>query len=348
VESPDHVCCRYRVRAFAPALAASGIDLEIEGLARGSLARLRQLRSAGRAQVVLIQRKLLPAWQVGLLRKRARRLVFDFDDAVLYRDSYDPRGPLDRRRGARFARLMPACDAVIAGNDFLADCARAAGAVPANVRVIPTCVEPARYGPRASGRADGLEMVWIGSSSTLHGLERQRDLFRRLGREVPGLRLRMICDRFVEFEGLPVVPVAWDERTEAEELARGDVGISWIPDDRWSRGKCGLKVLQFQAAGLPVVANPVGVHPRMIEPGVSGFLAETADDWAAAMRTLAADPALRAEMGRAARAGVEANYSVSAWSGAFAAALLGHEPGAGPHRAPAASSALRRPAEGPS
>jgi glycosyltransferase involved in cell wall biosynthesis len=352
VESPEHVCCRYRIRAFAPALEAAGIGLEVQGLARGALARLRQIRAVEGAEVVLVQRKLLPAWQIGMVRKRARRLVFDFDDAILYRDSYDRRGPFDRKRGARFARSMALSDLVIAGNDFLAECARAAGARASAVRVIPTCVEESLYRPRqdASASLDHLEMVWIGSSSTLNGLESQRSLFERLGREVPGLRLRMICDRFLEFSSLPVVPVEWRESTEAEELRRGDVGISWVPDDRWSRGKCGLKVLQFQAAGLPVVANPVGVHTRMIEPGTSGFLAETADDWVAALRALAADPSLRSEMGRAARANQEANYSVRAWSGAFVAALLGQTTGPGPHlghggRVPGQISA--NPAEGP-
>ena len=268
-----------------------------------------------------------------MIRKRVKRLIFDFDDAILYRDSYDRRGPFDRKRGARFARAMAVSDVVVAGNDFLAECARTAGAGASVVRVIPTCVEESAYRARrvGSGRSDRLEMVWIGSSSTLNGLERRRRLFERLGREVPGLRFRMICDRFLEFDSLPVVPVGWDERTEAEELGRGDVGISWVPDDRWSRGKCGLKVLQFQAAGLPVVANPVGVHTRMIEQGVSGFLAETDDDWVAAIRALAADSALRAEMGRAARANLEANFSVRAWSGAFVAAVIGQGVSPEPH-----------------
>ena len=96
---------------------------------------------------------------------------------------------------------------------------------------------------------------------------------------------------------MPVVAVPWTEATEADVLAAGDVGISWVPDDLWSRGKCGLKVLQYQAAGLPVLANPVGVHPEMIAPGVSGFLAATADDWVEAVRALADDPPLRHRMG---------------------------------------------------
>ena len=134
----------------------------------------------------------------------------------------------------------------------------------------------------------------------------RRPLWDLLAREVPGLRLRLIGDRFPDFGPLPVVEVPWSEATEAAEIARGDVGISWVPDDLWSRGKCGLKVLQYQAAGLPVVTNPVGVHPKMVVPGVNGFLPTTDGAWAEAIRTLAAQPALRDRMGRAARASVEA------------------------------------------
>jgi hypothetical protein len=122
---------------------------------------------------------------------------------------------------------------------------------------------------------------------------------------------------------MPVVRVPWAEAREAEDLAAGDVGISWIPDDLWSRGKCGLKVLQYQASGLPVVANRVGVHPEMIDQGRTGLLADTPEEWLAAVRTLAGDAALRRRMGEAARAQVGARYSVARWQGSFVAAATG-------------------------
>ena len=106
VESPDHVCCRYRIRAFAPALEQAGWSLTCEGSSAASCRRTFQLRRAARFDAVILQRKLLPAWQLRILRRAARRLVFDFDDAVLFRDSNDPRGPDDRRRRRRFAAMM--------------------------------------------------------------------------------------------------------------------------------------------------------------------------------------------------------------------------------------------------
>lgn len=324
VEARNHVCCRYRIRAFEGTLAESGWSLAIEPLETGLLRRLVQIGRVAEYDAVIVQRKLLPAWQLRELRRRAKRLIFDFDDAVLYRDSYDRRGPRHRRRSDRFKHTVRAADVVIAGNSFLAECALRAGATFDQIRVIPTCIDTGQAlpspGPR---RADGIDLVWIGSSSTLAGLDRQRPLWERLGREVPGLRLRMICDQFLRFESLPVVEIPWSEATEAAEVAEADVGISWIPDDLWSRGKCGLKVLQYQAAGLPVVANPVGVHPEIIRPGVDGLLPSTDDEWVEAIRRLAGDRELRLRMGIAARSSLEANFSVDSWAPAFASAVAG-------------------------
>ncbi|MGO9599838.1 MAG: glycosyltransferase family 4 protein [Isosphaeraceae bacterium] len=328
VDSPDHVCCRYRIRAFEPALARAGWSLSYEPLQRNPFSRLPQLAGARHHDAVILQRRLLPQWELRILRKHARYLVFDFDDAVLLRDSYDRRGPRSPRRENRFGAVVRIADAVIAGNDFLADCATRAGAQASRVCTIPTCVEPALYPEASPHRAVGhassyVDLVWIGSSSTLKGLEQEQPLWNRLGREIPGLRLRLICDRFPKFETLPIVPVPWAREWEAHDLAAGQIGISYLPDDLWSRGKCGLKVLQYQAARLPVVANPVGTQAEMIDPGRTGFLPVTADQWVEAVRTLASDPELRQRMGRLARQHVESAFSVETWSEAFVAAISG-------------------------
>lgn len=341
VESPEHVCCRYRVGAFAPALARAGVGLELLGLSgRGAGGRWEAWKAAKGADVVLLQRKLLPTWQVALLRSRARRLIFDFDDAVIYRDSNDPRGPHCRRRSARFAATVRAADVVLAGNRFLADLAIEAGAAAKKVEVLPTCVRtnvPIRIAPGPAGR---LVLAWIGSSSTLKGLERERSLWEQVGRELPGVVLRVVCDRFPDFGPLPIERIPWSEAAEGEALATADAGISHIPDDLWSRGKCGLKLLQYQAAALPVVANPVGVHPEMIVPGVSGFLPTNPMAWLATLRVLRDDPALRHRMGVAGRASVKQNYSIAAGSPTFVRALA---PGAASpsHEVPPAPRGLK-------
>jgi glycosyltransferase involved in cell wall biosynthesis len=324
VEGPGHVCCRYRVTAFQPHLQRAGYTLEPRTLPARWWQRVRLFRDLAGANVIL-QRRLLPAWQLPLLRRAVRRLVFDLDDAVFLRDSYAPRGLHDPRRLRRFAATVRSCDAVAAGNTFLhSQASRWAAGRP--VHVIPTCVDPHRYtvaehleGERAT------RLVWVGSSSTLHGLEEIRPLLEDMGRRLPNLELKLVCDRFLTFRYLGVVPCPWTEEGEAAALAAADIGISWMPDDLWSRGKCGLKVLQYLAAGLPVVANPVGVHVEMVRHGETGFLAETPAQWVEAVGRLAHDPALRRRMGQAGRRLVESGYSVAAGAARWRVLMEGLE-----------------------
>ncbi len=320
VESPQHVCCRYRLAAFRPLLESYGYTLELRKLPRRWWSRLlfyRQLHG----QNVILQRKLLPSWELAHLRRQVRRFVFDFDDAVFLRDSFATKGLHDGRRLRRFATTVRACDAVSAGNSFLA-AAATRHTDAARVRVIPTCVDPDHYPIVSSKPQSGtVDMVWVGSSSTLQGLEKIAPLLEELGRTLPNLRLKLICDRFPRFQHLKVVPCQWTAATEAAELGIADIGISWIPDDLWSRGKCGLKVLQYMAAGLPVVANPVGVHPEMVQHGETGFLADTPAAWTAAIRALAADPSLRRRFGDAGRRRLESLYGVRAGANAWLAVL---------------------------
>ncbi len=321
IESPDHVCFRYRIEAFSAALLRDGWQVEALPLAKTSWRRCAQLRRAATVDAVILQRKLLPLWQLRVLRKAARTLIYDFDDAMFHRDSYHPKGTESWQRLAHFWATIYAADMVTAGNAFLRE--QAAAFVPAErVHYFPTCVEPERYPTARHLRQGGAaRLVWIGQRSTLPSLYEAQGRLAAAAEKLPGLQLRVISDVFPDLPGIAVAPRRWSAESEAAELADADIGVSWLPDDPWSRGKCGLKVLQFMAAGLPVVANPVGVHCQMVVPGETGFLARTPAEWAEAIALLAGDPALRARLGEAARRRVEQEYSVARWSGEFVAWL---------------------------
>jgi len=320
VESPDHVCCRYRLAAFRPRLEALGHTLELRSLPTTLGGRFQIGRDIPRGTTVIVQRKLLPVWQLFLLRRRVDRLLYDFDDAVWSRDSYASRSLYSGRRLHRFRAMMHACDGVIAGNAFLA--AQAAHWLPARaVHIIPTCVDESRYPVAEPSRVGpDVQLVWVGSSSTLQGLEMAREWWDAIGEQV-GVSMKVICDRFPTFQHMQINQCDWHPEREFTDLATGDIGVSWIPDDVWSRGKCGLKVLQYMAAGLPVVANPVGVHREMIVDGVTGFWATTPAEWVEAIRVLAHDPDLRQRMGQAGRSRMEAIYSVRAGAAQWAMLL---------------------------
>jgi glycosyltransferase involved in cell wall biosynthesis len=185
---------------------------------------------------------------------------------------------------------------------------------------MPTCVDPELY-PLARHRRRGTDtkLVWIGQHSTLPCLYYAEHLLAAIANSLPGIELRVICNQFPQLQGVRVVPRQWSAATEAAEVADADIGISWLPDDPWSLGKCGLKVLQYMAAGLPVIANPVGMNREMVIDGQTGYLVETRAQWTAAVRRLSADPSLRADLGEAGRRLVEKQFSVSRWAPEFAA-----------------------------
>jgi glycosyltransferase involved in cell wall biosynthesis len=311
IEAPGHVSARYRIAAFVPALRNVGCSLTFAVIPRSALNRLLLFSKLRAFDAVLLQRRLLPGYQLKYLRLNARRLIFDFDDLVFCHDSYDPRGIVSVQRERQFRMLMSAADEVIAGSSFLRESAVTNGAKENAVHVIPTSVDPSKYPPADHRSKEILDLVWIGSSSTLKGLERCRELFENLADRFSTIRLRLICDRFPDFTRPPIVSIPWNEATEAAELAAGDIGISCVPDDLWSKGKCGLKILQYYAASLPVIANSVGVHTEMIRSGITGMLADTDEQWLEAI-CLLSQPEVRRRMGKVAREYVQQQYSVDA------------------------------------
>lgn len=319
VPDHEHVSTRYRIAQYAGHLERVGLPLVIEPLASATVHRVRQLSRRRSDQIVLLQRKLLPVWQLGLLRQAASRLVYDFDDAVYQRDSFHPRGPYSLTRAVRFAATVTLVDMVIAGNSYLAD---AAGACTAKgkIRVVPTAINPARYAPAHHADQRPTRLVWIGSSSTLRSLEEGRSQLESIGRAIPGMLLRVVCDRFPDFDHLQVEPNPWSAATETDALRGADIGISVLSDSAWSRGKCGLKVLQYMAAGLPVVASPVGIHADLVGAG-QGFLPTTTEGWVEHVRDLARDPALRAQMGREGRERLSRHFHVDTWGPVLAEQL---------------------------
>jgi glycosyltransferase involved in cell wall biosynthesis len=329
-ERLDDPCYRYRLEVFLPALAERGINVETVRLRRGMVERTRQLVAAGGADVVILQRKLLSVVQIGMLRSVARRIVFDLDDALFHRDR-DQQGRFVRwKLATRFWATMRATDLVIVGNDYLRQQAESY-VDPARVQVVPTCVDPGRY-PLARHDAVGADvrLAWIGQACTLQGMSGAGECLSAAGQRLTGLTMRLVCDTRIDVENLNVELCPWSVATEAADLAAADIGVSWLADIPFNRGKCGLKVLQYMAAGLPVVANPIGVTPQLVIHGETGYLASTPDEWAEAIARLAANPALRRQMGAAGRKIVEERYSIEAWSPRFAELI--HDVAAGDKR----------------
>ncbi len=301
----DASSTRYRALQFFPLWRAAGFEPSHVTASGGLRATLDMLRQARRADVVIVLRKTFPAALLWLLRRVSHRLVFDFDDAIFCNTDGTP----SRTRMARFAAMARTCDHVFAGNAFLAG--NAAAFNPA-VTLVPTCVDAARYRVEADKPADSLDLVWIGSHSTRKYLAEAMLWLKVAADAVPGLRLKIIADFDLPGCGVTTLPIVWRADSEARELASSHIGIAPMRDDDWSRGKCALKVLQYMAAGLPVVSSKAGANAEVIVDGETGFLVSTTAEWAARIAQLAGDGELRRRLGEAGRRLVETDYSIEA------------------------------------
>ena len=297
---PSTASTRYRTSLLLPVLREHGIQVDCRQAKSGLLASLRSARGLEDYDVVIVQKRLFSGPTLRRVRSRARRLVYDFDDAVYLRRDGD--SPTRRRR---FSAMVKAADLPIAGNAFLAQAARRAGA--RRVEILPTALDPDRYRTREHGASATLS--WIGGGGNLPYLESIMPALEQAASIDSRLRLRVICDRFPGSCALSLEKWAWSERTEAQDLAGSDIGLAPLPDEPWTRGKCGLKILQYMAAGLPVVASPVGVQADIVEDGRTGVLASSPEEWTRAVLELAADPEKRQRFGQAGRAKVERAYS---------------------------------------
>lgn len=244
-----------------------------------------------------------------LLAKRIP-IVFDFDDAIFVSYRSPTNGYLSYLKFAGKAKTICRISShVMVGNPYLADYARQYND---NVTVIPTTIDTEKYAIKNRSNSATVPVIgWTGSFSTVQHLDTLRGVLEKLAR-TERFRLRVIGTPRYEIEGVEVEALPWRSETEIEDLEPIDVGIMPLPDDLWSKGKCGLKALQFMALGIPVVCSPVGVNTVIIQDGQNGFVPATEDEWLERLRDLLRSVELRNRIGLAGRATVEQTYSAKA------------------------------------
>lgn len=305
IQGKDAVASRYRALSYVPFLERAGWTVDVERYASSPLGRLRQIRKAHASDVVFVQKKRMPAWQLAWMKRKGAKLVFDIDDAVMYRSSrHDDKGSSTRQR--KFDTSIRAADLVSAGNPYLASiiAERNPSVV---IQPLPFAIE--KYPPRTSYALDNeIVLGWIGSHKSLPFLQNLAPVFQKLAKRHPGLRLKVVCNEFPKIEGVQVIEKPWREADEGRDVQSFDIGLAPLPDDIWARGKCGTKLLQYFCAAVPSVASPVGVHTEMIGDGARGLLAANHQEWEDAIERLIQDEALRAKFGRTGRNYAEQNH----------------------------------------
>lgn len=333
---------RYRSYQYIPYLEDNGIHCTVQpffdarylqsfyqskkknlfSYAASIVRRLKILLTIKKYDLLVIEKELIPYFPA-ILERTIRLLgipfLVDYDDALFHRYDNHPNAIIRFLLGRKIAEVMRQADAVVAGNPYLADYACQSGA--RTVHQLPTVIDLIKYPLKTLiSRSTDFTIGWIGSPTTTMHLESIAPVLTALGKN-GGIRLLLIGARQIQIPGIITEVVPWTDETEVSLMDQFDVGIMPLPDEPWERGKCGFKLIQYMACGLPVVASSVGVNNKIVRHGENGFLASTAEEWEAALMLLLEDPELCQRMGINGRAQVESEYSLQVQAPRYAKIL---------------------------
>jgi glycosyltransferase involved in cell wall biosynthesis len=324
---------RQRLLQYRENLAQYGIEIEFSPLLtndylarrfRGTavsarsilsryVSRLRRLLEMRNFDLIWVHCEVFP-YIIGAAERivfaSGKPVIYDYDDAIFHQ--YDTHAnPFVRfLLGRKLEPLLRGSALCVCGNAYLKQ--YAARFCP-RTEIVPTVVDATRYVPRRHARSgQRITIGWIGSPSTWPHVKPYVPLLSQLAAELD-LSIRVIgaeptglADPRFEF-------LSWSEEAEIEAIQGMDIGIMPVPDKPWERGKCGYKLIQYMACGLPVIASPVGVNAQIVEHGVNGILARDEEEWEDAIRQLAASKELRVSMGHAGRERAVKEYSLQVY-----------------------------------
>lgn len=312
---------RFRWLELRSALASRQIDIEIQSfwsekpkptniflILKGLIGQIgAAIFKAPHYDMVIVHREAIPfgpPFVEWILSFRSKKLCFDFDDAVWLSSGGLIKGFL--KCAWKTHLICGWSDIVFAGNSFLASFAQK---FCSSTIVVPTTVDLNRYVKLPHQKQSPSVVIgWTGTSTTLIYWESLLPLLRQIAAEYD-VRFLIICDVEPRVELNNLEYRRWNQSTEMQDLSCMDIGIMPLPDDEWTRGKCGFKAIQYMALGIPTIASGVGANLDIIENRKSGLLAHTSEDWLKGLGQLIQEPEMRALYGAAGYQRVRSFYS---------------------------------------
>jgi glycosyltransferase involved in cell wall biosynthesis len=252
-----------------------------------------------------------PVFEWYLAKILRKPIIYDFDDAI-----WIPNTSAQNRLAGFFKAFWKVAficrwsTAISAGNKYLAEFAKNKSA--AKITIMPTVVDTVnQYNSIKQQRSGKVTVGWTGSHSTLKYLDLIIPVLQRLQMEFDFTFL-VIADKNPDLPLTNVLYLPWNAATEIIDLVKIDIGVMPLTEDLWAEGKCGFKLIQYLASGIPAVAQPVGVNKEIIEHGINGFICSAPDEWYSNLKKLIEDIELRKTLGEQGRLKIVKEYSITA------------------------------------
>jgi glycosyltransferase involved in cell wall biosynthesis len=287
---------------------------KISILIRSFFKRRKDVRAAAQYDLIFVQREAFMTGSTYFEKKLSRsgtKMIFDFDDSIWILDTSNANKKWEfLKDGEKTSRIIALSDMVFAGNQYLAGYA---ARFNKNVKIVPTTIDTNEYKriiPEV--KKDTVCIGWSGSITTIKHFEYAIPFLLRIKQKYGDkVSVKVIGDSSYVHEALQIKGIGWIKQDEVKELSEIDIGIMPLPDDEWTKGKCGLKGLQYMALEIPTIMSPVGVNTGIISDGKNGYLADNEDEWVDKISKLVDSAELRQQIGREGRNTVESQYSVS-------------------------------------
>lgn len=301
----DSPSTRFRVLQYVPHLSKRSFDLTVEEIPQKVSSRLKLFDSLSSYDIVLLQRKLFQWWTLWYIRKKSKVLIYDFDDAVLFRDSNAP-GFHSPSGFKRFKYTLKHTDLVISGNEYLR---KLALPFAKKVFVIPTGIDTQVYTqkPLHNNRLP-FTIGWIGSKPNLIYLKQLIEPLNKLYAMTKYFRLKIVCDDFIDGFECSVEKKLWKKDDEVKDIQSFDIGVFPLLEDKWTRGKCALKLLQYMSCGVASVSSTTDVTSHIVRDGINGHLASTASEWLKKLKLLIQNSEKRRSIGMEGRKSLDGSF----------------------------------------
>jgi glycosyltransferase involved in cell wall biosynthesis len=255
--------------------------------------------------ILYLQKRIFPQWILKLITRVNDHILYDFDDAIHLQDS----------RIEQFHGVLRTAKLVVVGNKYLSEYAKKFNQ---SIVEIPTVVDTDHYRPHQGERHPEEPRVligWIGSDPNRGDLDLICDSLDQIGYSFPQKVALLIIARhsYLRKFGIPQIFIPWTLETSLNALRKIDIGIMPLDNTEWNKGKCAFKLIQYSSVNAAPIASPVGMNADVVLHNITGFLADTQEEWYDQLSLLIQDAELRSKLGQNGRSHIEHHYSVETW-----------------------------------
>ena len=281
------------------------------GVFSGFIRRWWKLLSIGSFDVVFIHRETaplgLPLYSYVLTHWLKKKVIFDFDDAIWMENVSKGNSPFAFLKSHTNAiRLMKWSWKNSCGNHYLLEFAKQYNT---SSFYLPTTIDTENTHNRVLRHSEGMPVIgWTGTHSTIHNLDHIYEVLLEVHREIP-FHFLFISDAPPTFDFPGLEFRQWNKESEIDDLLEINIGLMPLADTEWSKGKCGLKILQYMALGIVPVVSHVGVNPHLVKDGEDGFCCRSREEWKIRLTSLLTDPKLLKTLSSRTRGHVEEEFS---------------------------------------